>query len=34
MSERRSETRQQVISRFRHLLAAAGIHEHASVEGM
>jgi len=27
-------TRQQVISRCRRLLAAAGIHEHASVEGM
>jgi hypothetical protein len=27
-------TRQQVISRFRRLLATAGIHEHASVEGM
>jgi hypothetical protein len=27
-------TRQQVISRFRHLLATAGIYEHASVEGM
>jgi hypothetical protein len=27
-------TRQQVIARFRHLLATAGIHEQASVEGM
>ena len=27
-------SRQQVISRFRRLLATAGIHEHASVEGM
>jgi hypothetical protein len=27
-------TRQQVISRFRHPLATAGIYEHASVEGM
>ena len=27
-------TRQQVISRFRRPLVTAGIHEHASVEGM